>query len=76
MTDLLIEFVKVNPRIASFILTVGGLRLVLKPLMTGLHNMAKESQNLAMDEFLIHIERSKLYKIFVWILDYLASVKL
>lgn len=58
------------------ILLMGFLRSILKPLFTFLHSYVESTVDPADDKLLEKVETSKGYKILVFILDYVASVKI
>jgi hypothetical protein len=58
------------------LMVMGGLRLVLKPIMAYLEKKALESPEKADDEKLAKMKEAGWYKVLSFVLDYSASVKL
>lgn len=70
----------VSPHMAPIVAAlaiVGSLRLVFKPLVTALKDIAKLTWWTSYDDDLLAgFEKSKVYTTICWVLDWLASVKL
>lgn len=64
------------PIVATILLGVGFLRLCIKPIMTMLQAYVKMTPYDSDDLWLASFEQSKGYKIFVYVLDWLVSIKL
>ena len=60
----------------TVILWIGFLRTVFKPTMTWLHTIADATPTTKDNEALAKAENSKFYSIFVFALDWLASIKI
>ena len=71
----LIGFVKDTPVFSSLLLLVGFLRLAIKPLMTILQAYVKLTPYDHDDKWLQSVEQSKGYKVVLYLLDWLLSVK-
>lgn len=80
MDQILIQILSAYPGVASVVLTVlsvvGILRLVLKPLMTILHSVAAATETDKDNKIIEQVEGSKIWNGLLWVLDYLASVKI
>jgi len=77
--DILGWFIKTHPALAplgAVLMLMGTMRSILKPLMTGLHEIAKVTPTQYDDNLLASFENSKAYTALCWVLDFLASVKL
>lgn len=71
-----LQFLSGNPALASILVLVGALRLAIKPLMTLLQIYVKLTPYDQDDKWLASLESSKGYKLFVYLLDWLLSVKM
>lgn len=88
MEDLLVQFVKPliealagnYGKLAQIISVVGAfmglIRIVLKPLMVSLHEIADQTKSDWDNQELSKVESSKAFKVFVFALDYILSIKL
>lgn len=75
METLILDLVSQHPIIASVLAVIGALRLINKPLFALLHTIVDVTATEIDNRYLKMIEESKLYKGFLFILDYLGSVK-
>jgi hypothetical protein len=57
-------------------MVIGMLRIAVKPVMTVLINLANETETKKDDKIVHDIEQSKIYKALIFILDYMASIKI
>jgi hypothetical protein len=76
MSEYLLSLANAHPQLASLFLVIGFLRFVLKPLFVAWHNWAHKNLT---PEQLAAVERfqSKLWvKILLFLLDYIASIKI
>lgn len=64
------------PVILAIAAAMGMARMVLKPLMTFLHEFVLITETKKDDEILSKVETSKAYKTFLFVLDYVFSLKL
>lgn len=71
----LVGLVSGNPAFASIVILVGSLRLAVKPIMTLLQIYVKLTPYDADDKWLASVEASKGYKVLVYLMDWLLSVK-
>lgn len=55
---------------------IGTARVVFKPVMTAVESVVISTPSKSDDTKLEKIKKSKGYKMFVWVLDFLGSVKL
>lgn len=76
LIGILIPIISKYPIVASILMVVGGLRVVIKPIMSALRSYVEYTDSPNDNVKLDKIESSKLYKTLSYILDYLASVKL
>ena len=73
---MLIGLAQKYPIILTIVSIMGMARVILKPLMTLLHTVVKETETTKDDTFLASLEESAVYKGIVWLLDYAISLKL
>jgi len=64
------------PIVVSIILVMGSLRVIMKPLMSLLQAIAKETSTPKDNELLAKLLDNKIYKALSFCLDFVASVKL
>jgi hypothetical protein len=76
MEAMLMEVMSQSPLLSMILMVMGGLRLVLKPIMAYLEKKALESPEKTDDEKLAKMKESGWYKVLSFVLDYSASVKL
>lgn len=88
MEDLLVQFVKpliealmghygkVAQGVAAVATFMGLVRIVFKPLMIMLHEIAASTESKKDDVLLEKVEASKAFKIFSFVLDYVLSIKM
>ncbi len=69
-------FLQGNPAFASLLLGLGFIRLILKPAMTILQAYVKLTPYDNDDKWLASAEQSNAYKVLVYLLDWVLSVKL
>ncbi len=72
----LLSFISANPAFASVLVIVGFLRLAIKPVMTLLQAYVKLTPYDNDDKWLASLEQSKGYKLVVYLMDWILSVKL
>lgn len=71
-----LSFISSNPAFASVIMVIGFLRLAIKPVMTLLQAYVKLTPYDNDDRWLAGVEQSKGYKLIVYLMDWILSVKL
>lgn len=71
-----LSFISSNPTFASVIMVIGFLRLAIKPVMTLLQTYVKLTPYDNDDRWLAGVEQSKGYKLVVYLMDWILSVKL
>lgn len=54
---------------------VGALRLVFKPIMSGVELYVKSTPQASDDEALARVQHSAAFRAFAWLVDYLGSIK-
>jgi len=64
------------PIVATVLMVIGFLRFCIKPLMTMAQAYVKLTPYDSDDRWLASFEQSKGYKFFVYVLDWLVSIKL
>jgi hypothetical protein len=74
--DYLVSLLQSWPHVNILLAIVGFLRVVIKPIMTGLKELAKTTATKADDQLLNEIEGSKFYHWLLYILDWFTSIKL
>lgn len=72
ISGLVLEY----PILLSIAAIIGMVRLVVKPLMVILHSLAEATETTRDEEILKKIEENKIYKGFLFVLDYVFSLKL
>ena len=74
--ELINQLMTQFPIVATILAVIGGLRVIFKPIMTAIEAIVaatpSDKDNLVVEG----IKANVLYKGFVWILDFFASVKL
>lgn len=75
LTQLLLDLVAKYPVLASIVGVVGLLRLIIKPIMVALKSIVESTETPKDNELLVKVEESKIYKAVIFLLDYLASIK-
>ena len=73
---LILEFVAKYPALGAALVVIGGLRIVFKPIMTAIHAIVDVTPGESDNLFLAKVEGSAIYKGFIWVVDFLASIKL
>ncbi len=63
------------PTVATIIMIIGTLRLIMKPLMSFLHQLVAITPGTGDDQLLDEVEHSQIYTTFMYILDWFASIK-
>lgn len=76
MEELLISMALKYPLAVAILGVVGGLRIVFKPIMGKLVELADYTDSPKDNELLQKIMSSKAYGSLVWLLDLTASIKL
>lgn len=71
-----VQFAKDWPFLATLVVVMGTFRMFFKPLMTMLRAWAQVTKSPKDDELLDKVEASQIYKAIMFIIDYIASVKL
>ena len=63
------------PSISLVFIVIGALRFVFKPFMTALGAFVKETPSLKDDALYEKVAKGNTYKFLIWLLDYVASIK-
>lgn len=74
--DWALSFAASNPAVAGVLMFLMMVRGVMKPLMTALHIYVEWTPYDSDNKWLASVESSKTYKLVVYLLDWLLSVKL
>ena len=64
------------PWLVSAIAIVGTFRLVIKPIMTAIEQIVAATPTKKDDEVLEDVKKSKAYEWFIFVVDWLTSIKL
>lgn len=72
---LFISFADKYQFLASVIVVIGTARLFMKPVVTAIEEIVKLTKTTKDDEAVEKAKQSKVYKTFVFIADYILSVK-
>lgn len=75
MEELILALATKYPVLVTVLTVIGTLRLVMKPLFSFLHEYVLITETKKDDELLAKVEGSKYFKWVMYVLDYLASVK-
>lgn len=73
---LITKYAQEYPIILTILAVMGSSRFLLKPLFSLFHAFVLQTETKKDDLFLAEVENSKMYKGYVFILDWLFSVKL
>lgn len=76
ITATIIQLAIAHPIIGSLLLVLGTLRLCLKPIMTVIRLVVASTPSKTDDQVLDEVEHSWAYTLFLFSLDWLASIKL
>jgi hypothetical protein len=71
----IIQLAQTHPWILSLLALIGALRFVIKPLMTAARFFAAQTSTTKDEEFIDKVERSYLYTLFLFAVDWLTSIK-
>lgn len=75
MENLLLELFTQHQTLASVLVIIGACRVINKPLFALFHAVVDVTKTEIDNEWLKKLEESKPYKVFLFILDYVGSVK-
>lgn len=76
MDAIIIFLLDKAPWLLQVIVILGGLRLVIKPIMTAIDSYVQSTKSLDDDKALEGFKAGKFYTTLVFVLDYVASIKL
>lgn len=76
MEQQIIDLLAQYPKVLAALALIGTLRLVFKPIMAALDQIVVATESKKDDEVLGKVKSSKIYKGFVFVVDYVASIKL
>jgi len=71
----IVSFAEKYPWLVTALAVIATLRLIFKPVMSGIEAIVKATPSTTDDEFVAKAEASRAFKIFAWGLDYLGSIK-
>ena len=72
---LAVSFLSAYPGFGTFLMIVGGLRVAIKPIMTLLQSIADYTPFETDNKILVTVLESPIYKGFIYLMDYLTSLK-
>jgi hypothetical protein len=75
-TNLIVNFAKSHPWIATLVFILGALRAIFKPIMGVVENYVKQRCTPEQYGAFVHFESSWIFKAICWLLDFGASIKL
>lgn len=76
MEDLIVKLLSEYPKVIAALAVVGSVRLMVKPIMSAIKQIAAQTKT-EKDNLLIEkVESSKIYKGFVFLVDWITSIKL
>lgn len=76
LVNFILMFSLEHPNIATMFFVMGLARTILKPILAIAHAYVEYTPEKTDDEELNRIENNKLFRIFVFLLDYAFSLKL
>lgn len=74
--EKIIELVLQYPQVAAVLAGVGTFRLIFKPIMEALDKIVISTETKKDDDILNKVKENKIYKVVVFLVDYLSSIKL
>jgi hypothetical protein len=74
--EQLMELLLQYPTVMKVVMLVGTLRLVLKPIMVAVESIVLSTPTLSDDSLLAKVKANPIYKVLVFVVDWLGSVKL
>jgi len=75
MEDLFAGLVIQYPKLAGLLIGIGTFRLFFKPIFSALEKAVADSASKRDDLILENVKKHRVFKSFVWVLDFLFSVK-
>ena len=75
-TSIILQLAQTHPNILIVVTGIGALRIIAKPIMSGVRTLVKATPTPKDDELLGKVMGSKMYKMTAWAIDYVASIKL
>ncbi len=75
MLNYVVEFLGQYPQFNLLLATVGGLRLIMKPLFSALRMIVAQTLTKSDDDLLNRLEKSKTYEALLYALDWFTSIK-
>ena len=73
--EAFIELIKEYPWFANLVMIIGTLRVVMKPLFSLIDAVTAATPNKQDDAAWKGVKESKAMSLFIWLIDYVASVK-
>lgn len=74
--ELITQLMEQFPVVSTILAVIGGLRVIFKPIMTAVEAVVAATPSPKDNLVVEGIKANVLYKGFVWVLDFFASVKL
>jgi hypothetical protein len=74
--ELITQLIEQFPVVSTILAVIGGLRVIFKPIMTAIEAVVAATPSPKDNLVVEGIKANVLYKGFVWVLDFFASVKL
>ena len=75
MENLILDLLTQHPMLASVLVIIGACRVINKPLFALFHAVVDVTKTEIDNEWLKKVEESKAYKTFLFLIDWLGSVK-
>ena len=76
MNEIIVKILTDYPKIVAALAMVGTARLLIKPVMSAIKEIAAQTKT-EKDNLLIEkVESSKIYKALVFVIDWITSIKL
>jgi len=76
MEEQILVLLSKYPITASILSVIGAFRVFFKPTLAFIKDIVLKTSSKKDDELLLKVESSKIYKGFVFVIDYLFSIKL
>lgn len=75
MEEIILMLVQKYPSLVAVFSVIGIMRAIFKPLMSLIESFVLATESKKDDMVLESAKASKIYKAIVWLIDYLASIK-
>ena len=74
--EKIIELIAQYPQVAVVLAAIGTFRVIFKPIMEALDKIVISTETKKDDDLLNKVKENKIYKVIVFLVDYLSSIKL